>query len=422
MTQFDSFVQFFIKRFHYQGTAPRTIGIEKEVLAVDEKGYMADLTTTLWPAVKKSGKYPMLFDDYYTRAITGYSLGKELVTTDAGLGTFEFILMPAKTIQEAEKNMNKIYKSISPFLRKFHFVMLGLSYQPLTKKNPHYWNKKQRYEVLKNYFKSTIDFACLSAADQVHLDLTVDEIMPAFGVFNKLNGFFLSLLGNSPIKEGKLFGGNEYREILWDFLGKKRTGIPQKEFPSLLAYLDYVWKLPCIMAKKGRKYFSPDIPFKDFAKGMSDQELQQQFMYHEGTTWFSSRPRVYGTLEIRPCGLQPFPQHLVVSALSLGLMEKLPELVQFMNQFSWEICREFRYEGSRKGLGAKISGKPVAPYLKELVHLSEEGLKERGKGEEKYLAPLHHILKTKENPADEALALFKKGGIKALIKKRGFLV
>lgn len=421
MTQFDSFVQFFIKRFHYTGVSARTIGIEKEVLAVDENGYMADLSRTVWPAVKKSGRYPMLYDDYYTRAITGYSLGKELVTTDAGLGTFEFILMPTKTIQEAEKNMNKIYKSVSPFLRKFHFTMLGLGYQPLTKKNPHNWNKKQRYETLRNYFKGKVDFACLSAADQVHLDLTADEIMPAFHVFNKLNGFLLALLGNSSIKEGRHSGYNGYREILWDFLGKNRTGVPSKEFSSLEAYMDYLWQLPCMMAKRGRKYFSPAIPFKNFVKGMSDQEVQRQFVYHEGTTWFSSRPRVYGTLEIRPCGLQPFSQHLIVSALCLGLMEKLPELVQYMNKFSWKVCREFRYEGSRKGLTAKILGKPIVPYLKELVDLSEEGLRNRGRGEEKYLAPLHHILKTKKNPADEALAIFKRGGIKALIKKRGFL-
>src|SRR3989338_2954429 len=167
MTQFESFAEYFIRRFKYRRPAVRKIGIEKEVLTINARGEMADLSKTVWSAVESSGKYRILYDEYYKTAITGFKLGKEIVTTDAGLGTFEFILPPVKTVHMADKKLKKIYGAVLPFLKKFGFKMLGLGYHPLAKENPDYWNKKQRYDVLKHIYGKRVIAACNSASDQV---------------------------------------------------------------------------------------------------------------------------------------------------------------------------------------------------------------------------------------------------------------
>lgn len=420
MANFQTLVSYFESRFTYSRNSKRTLGIEKEVLAVDSKGQMADLSKTVWPAVAKSKKYKMLFDEYHKDAIVGFDLGKNIVTTDAGLGTFEFILPPFLRAQDAEKEMKLIYKAVSPFLKQFDFKMLGLGYQPLTKQKQKNWNRKQRYEILVSHYGPRVSYSTLSASDQVHLDLALDEVIPATNAFNKLNGFLVALFGNSPIREGKI-GDMEPREVMWDSLGKRRTGIPPYEFNSIEEYLEYIWNLPCIMTKKGTLAFDPKMTFSEFMKGKSEKELTEQFAFHEGTVWFSSRPRVYGTLEIRPCGLQPFKDHMVVPTFCMGLMENLPALIDFLKPFSWKECRAFRYRAARLGMNAKINGKSVVSYLGELLALSKDGLKKHGFGEEVYLKPLAERIKKGKNPAQEAAEIWKKGGIYSLLKTRGFI-
>ena len=231
----------------------------------------------------------------------------------------------------------------------------------------------------------------------------------------------LVIFGDTPLKEGHLIREKAYREIIWDRLGKYRTGIIPREFSSLEDYLRHIWNMKFIMAKSGKKFFSPNIPFTKFIKNRTQAEVRRQYAYHEGTVWFSSRPRLYGTLEIRPCGLQPFDAHLSVAAFCLGLMENLDAFSTLLKDFSLAHCRELRYEASKKGFKAKIKGKPVLPYIEELAALSADGLKKRGFGEEKFIIPLLERIKLKKNPADEAVEIFKRGGLKELIRQRGFI-
>lgn len=419
-TTFKTLLHYFESRFTFNPNSKRTIGIEKEVLVVDSMGHMADLSTTVWPMVEASKKYKMIYDDYYKDTVVGFRLGDSIVTTDAGIGTFEFILPPVKRVQAAEKLLNQIYKVISPYLKAFDFKMLGLGFQPLAKAAATNWNKKQRYETLVSHYGAHVHYSTLSASDQVHLDLAKEDIIPSTNTFNKLNGFLVALFGNSPIREGKI-GDMEPREVLWDSLGKRRTGIPPREFTSVEDYLSYVCKLPFIMAKDGGFTFDPKQTFERFVKNKSPQEAINLYAFHEGTTWFSSRPRIYGTLEIRPCGLQPFSDQMTVSAFCTGLMKNMSELTNFLKPFSWKECREFRYKAAKQGMKVKIRGKSVVPYLNELIKLSEDGLKKRGFDEEKYLAPLKLRVKKGKNPAQEAAEIWKKGKISALLKSRGFV-
>ena len=54
-----------------------------------------------------------------------------------------------------------------------------------------------------------------------------------------------------------------------------------------------------------------------------------------------------------------------------------------------------------------INKKDFKKLTKEILDLSEEGLKERGFGEEKYLKPLYERLEEGRNPAEKLLQLRK---------------
>lgn len=72
----------------------------------------------------------------------------------------------------------------------------------------------------------------------------------------------------------------------------------------------------------------------------------------------------------------------------------------------------------QKGLEAQVEGIAIAPLAKRMLEIATLGLKRRGLGEEKFLDSLQQRLVFRQNPATQALELFKKGGIAALVGDR----
>jgi hypothetical protein len=58
---------------------------------------------------------------------------------------------------------------------------------------------------------------------------------------------------------------------------------------------------------------------------------------------------------------------------------------------------------------------PVPGLLARLVGLCEDTLRRRGRGEERFLAPIRSRLERRELPADRAAAMFRTGGIERLV-------
>lgn len=415
---FRLFCERYMKCFTYRPGKLRTIGIEKEINSVDAHGYMAKVADRVWPHLKKKG-YKYYTDNGYPDQINGFFIDEEdQITTDAGAGTFEVIISPARSVQESEKKLKKVLRVLYEACDKEDIRMIALGVQPRTKPALEFWNKKQRYEVIMEKYKNKVMPSCISASDQAHIDIAPSEFVSVVNTMNVLAGFMVTIFSNSPLRHGQKSNSRTYREFIWDALGKNRTGIPLSPFTSIEDYLKKMWDLRCIVAKdKNGTYYNPNKKFKDFVKGQTDVEkVFKTFSTHEGTIWFCARPRVYGTIEVRPSCLQPWEDMIAFGAFVMGAVENYQELETFLKDFRWKELRELRYQAARKGFALKLKGKPINFFLQEILKMVEKGLKARKRGEEKYLQTLFKRVADKKAPVEINLAHYKKGGLTQLLK------
>ncbi len=415
MGQFEVFCKNYLARFKHEAGAARRVGVEKEILAVDELGYMADIGGKVWPRLLKAG-YKPVFDDFYKDEIIGFWVDDDQIALDAGKGTFEIILTPHDSVQAAEKRMKEVLKIILPVCTEEKIRMIGLGYQPKSIPARENWNHKQRYEVLLEHFGEDVFPASLSASDQTHIDVVQSEIVQVINTMNGMAGFFVVLFANCPV----FVGPNQFkafREVIWDNLGADRTGLPLTPVSSVEDYLGRLWDLNCMMAYNGEKYFAPDMPFKDYVAGLNDEDTFKAYQAHEGSVWFCARPRVYGTIEMRPAALQPWNDMAAVSALTLGLMENLDESEMFIKQFRWDSLRALRLEAVRIGFEAKLNDVPVAGFAHRVLELAADGLKKRSLGEEKYLECLFERVDKQKAPVDIGREYNERGGVELLLEK-----
>jgi gamma-glutamylcysteine synthetase len=437
MSLFDQFAQEFISRFNHPGVARRQLGVEKELMVMNASGKMLDVKDALWPQIMKQCGESCRFeyDQKYKALPSSFSFEEGILTTDAGVGVLEVILPPLDSVWKADESMKKMMGRLMDAsdlcglgdTDRARFVALG--FNPVEIPSADAWSKKQRYDVLLESFDEELWPSALSAADQVHVDASIEEFVPMLNGLLGVAGFFSILFSNSPIRENKVSVPQNYRELLWDELGKDRTGIPERPYTSVEDFLDQLWSRDCLLAKRDGLYYAPLRPFRDVVKegekrGASEEELRDLFLIHEASNWQSVRPRFFGTLEIRPACLQSWDSMSSLPAFGLGLSENLNELEAFVAQFEWSFLRELRYLAANEGfrvrvpVGATGGGEPVARFMKDLLGIAERGLIGRGLGEEVFLKPLWTRVEEQKSLADKGIELFKSGGAEALVDVR----
>jgi gamma-glutamylcysteine synthetase len=112
-----------------------------------------------------------------------------------------------------------------------------------------------------------------------------------------------------------------------------------------------------------------------------------------------------GTVEIRPACQQPPDDSWAAGALALGLAEAHREAAQLLEDrlgpAPWSALLRYRSRAVRDGIRAE---QPADGFLDQVLELAGEGLRRRGLGEERYLAPLRERLARGIGPADRARA------------------
>jgi gamma-glutamylcysteine synthetase len=217
------------------------------------------------------------------------------------------------------------------------------------------------------------------------------------------------------------------RELVWDrFAGRDspigyRCGIPPRAFTDAEDYFLYMAALPMIVRKvEAGVYDTPGIPFIEVLRAAggaaADDEqlfrlLRKHWPMHEGSVWWSWRPRSFGTLEFRPACAQPRDEFLAASAFANGLVEAHDLLQEFADELHLprDAWASFRVDAARRSVDAELGGRKALPLLTQVLEIAEEGLKRRREGEEAFLIPMWERHAHRTSPAKEARAAWEKG-------------
>ena len=451
-----------VERRRGLGKRPRRIGSELKFPVVREDGSAigAAQTDALWDFLIMKGWNPV--SDPLSGKTVGATKPGEMnehrASCETGFCKVEFSLAHTASLADLAAEVGEILELISEFGEQSGAVFLGFGLQPLTPPGKDLLMQKSRNLFWDQLFGGNdyiphgsgtdVHLFTISASNQVHVDVRMDEAVDAVNVFNGLAGAQVALTANSNIWKGRVDPAYKcLGEMFWGWWLKEahpgRYGVPERKFRDLEDYFMEILQFPPVYVKRngvpvalpycrtfsdffvcnqnGAQCRRKDEGERDCGTTVTGEgveitaeygDLDQHFTFF----WHSARLSRYYTLENRINDQQPPGEMLCIPALTLGIMENLKEGVALINSYPWEVLRKMRVQSARYGLDARVEGREVREIAREMVGVAEEGLSDRGLGEEVYLEPLIQRLAGDFCPADRAAEVFRTQGPKGFVE------
>ena len=343
-------------------------------------------------------------------------------------GQFELSGAPLKnlhmTCNEAGLHLN-LMKKIS---NELDFVMLGLGYDPISKRDQINWMPKDRYEIMKNHMPKVgnlgIDMMIRTCTIQVNLDyLDEKDMIKKFQTSLALQPIATAIFSNSPFIEGKLSKYLSLRAYTWTDTDSERSGFPDIVFSKDFGYeawTEYLLSVPMYFIYDNGKYY--DVAGKSFSKFMDGklEGFEGKFPslsdWEDHVTIAFPEVRLKQYLEMRGADGGPWNRICALPAFWVGLLydkKSLDDSFHVAKKFmDGSLLEESRISAAKFGLNGIIGDSKIIDVAQDLLNISFEGLERRnfkdknGISETQFLDPLLNILENGQTPADDLLKKF----------------
>jgi glutamate--cysteine ligase len=224
-----------------------------------------------------------------------------------------------------------------------------------------------------------------------------------------------ALFGNSPLLNGKPTGHLSFRGEVWRQTDPDRTGLMDEAFSEGFGFRQYAekaWNRPLMFAQAADTHYVPaeGKSLADIARGaLPGVEVDSRNLTNSIQEIFTEARLKPGYVEIRSIDGLKRADRYAAAAFWLGLLysESARGLaIERLGKLSAATRREWWITAGREGLAARVEGTPIFTIAKELVAAAAQSLKERKRGEEKYLAPVERNLDERTNPGKRVLDSF----------------
>ena len=408
------------------------VGIELEYPVVNLSGNATDVSLTKRLLAYLLDNFDFQADKYDSDNNPIQLIDKDsgdMILFEVSYNTIEFAFAKAERISEVEERLDTYLSIIQPYLQNDNHELQGWGVNPNWAKNDNRPVKSPRYEMLMDFlglskaknnpfFHDYPEYGSFICGSQVQLDVSKTSYLRVLNAFNQIEGPKAVLLANSD------FWGSDWdlalsRDVFWENsmhgVFKENAGVFPKVFKSEDDYFSYLSETAIFTAKRGDEtyYFEP-IRAKDYlstpsvkarsihGEVVTIEPSEEDFKTHRSYQFQDLTTR--GTVEFRSVCTQPFSATFAPAAFHLGLLVNLETLESILKDtslfevFDYDYLR-IRCLFSKKEI-SKDDFKLILPLTEALLTCAEDGLKNRGFGEEVYLAPLQERLAALKNRLD----------------------
>lgn len=408
------------------------VGIELEYPVVNLSGNATDVSLTKRLLAYLLDNFDFQADKYDSDNNPIQLIDKDsgdMILFEVSYNTIEFAFAKAERISEVEERLDTYLGIIQPYLQNDNHELQGWGVNPNWAKNDNRPVKSPRYEILMDFlglskaknnpfFHDYPEYGSFICGSQVQLDVSKTSYLRVLNAFNQIEGPKAVLLANSD------FWGSDWdlalsRDVFWENsmhgVFKENAGVFPKVFKSEDDYFSYLSETAIFTAKRGDEtyYFEP-IRAKDYlstpsvkarsihGEVVTIEPSEEDFKTHRSYQFQDLTTR--GTVEFRSVCTQPFSATFAPAAFHLGLLVNLETLESILKDtslfevFDYDYLR-IRCLFSKKEI-SKDDFKLILPLTEALLTCAEDGLKNRGFGEEVYLAPLQERLAALKNRLD----------------------
>lgn len=408
------------------------VGIELEYPVVNLGGNATDVSLTKRLLAYLLDNFDFQADKYDSDNNPIQLIDKasgDMILFEVSYNTIEFAFAKAERISEVEERLDTYLGIIQPYLQNDNHELQGWGVNPNWAKNDNRPVKSPRYEMLMDFlglskaknnpfFHDYPEYGSFICGSQVQLDVSKTSYLRVLNAFNQIEGPKAVLLANSD------FWGSDWdltlsRDVFWENsmhgVFKENVGVFPKVFKSEDDYFSYLSETAIFTAKRGDEtyYFEP-IRAKDYlstpsvkarsihGEVVTIEPSEEDFKTHRSYQFQDLTTR--GTVEFRSVCTQPFSATFAPAAFHLGLLVNLETLESILKDTSLFEVFDYDYPRIRclfsKKEISKDDFKLILPLTEALLTCAEDGLKNRGFGEEVYLAPLQERLAALKNRLD----------------------
>lgn len=379
----------------------------------------------------------------------------DIVCYDCSYNNIEFAMGREKDLFVINDRFMDYYTFVKESFEEFDHTLTGMGINPYRKYNHKKAIPSERYLMLYNYLKSFKEYKHLpmyfhnypeygmfSSASQVQLDVHKDDLVKTINVFSKIEPIKALLFSNSVlIDENKHV--TCYRDELWEYsthgINPHNIGMYDVDFKDINDLESYLLSLNIYCVMRNDVYINfPTMKLDEFFK---KESITGEVYTEEGYKKINFKPSISdinylrpfkfinltfrGTVEFRSVCTQPIKDSMTVAAFHLGLINKLSELEELIDEDNVIYHKGYTASELRKLLiqdeiPSIFNKKDLYKLSKNILDISKEGLDERGIGEEIFLKPLYKRIKDYTNPGKRIIdSLHNNVKLEEMIKEYG---
>ena len=347
---------------------------------------------------------------------TALKRNSEFITLEPG-GQIELSGAPLynihQTCTETTNHLNEL-KKISD---KNNFILLGIGVEPNLSLDNFPWMPKDRYSIMKNYMPKvgTLGHHMMkrSCTSQVNFDyFSEEDMINKFRVLLNFESVGTAIFANSPFDEGKPSKYKSLRSHFWHYTDKDRTGIIPFVFDknfNFETYTDYALNVPMYFIQRNNQYIDmTGLTFNEFLKGKKNKTNNffepklKDWIDHLSTLFPQVRLKQY--LEVRSMDACSWKEICSPAAFWTGIIyddTSLKTSLMLMKDWTNEERSFLNLNVPENGLNTKFRDKILLDIARELLEISEEGLKRRNKlSTNKKYDEAYYLLGIKDNIAN----------------------
>ncbi|WP_370286693.1 glutamate--cysteine ligase [Pseudooceanicola nanhaiensis] len=341
-------------------------------------------------------------------------------------GALELSGAPLETIHQTCDEVNEHLREVKEIADRIGVGFIGLGAAPEWMHDEMPLMPKGRYKLMNDYMQrvGTMGTTMMrrTCTVQVNLDFGSEaDMVQKLRVALALQPVATALFANSPFFEGRPNGMKSWRANVWRNLDADRTGMLPFVFDEgfgFEAYVQYALDVPMYFVYRDGKYIDAlGQSFRDFLKGElpalpGEKPTLSDWADHLTTLFPEARLKKF--IEMRGADGGPWRRLCALPAFWVGLMYDQTAL-----DAAWDLVKGWdaptrealRVAAADEGLQAQVNGIDMHALAREVVAISEAGLKARampGAGgllpdETHFLNALKESVESGKTPAEELL-------------------
>jgi glutamate--cysteine ligase len=343
------------------------------------------------------------------------------ITLEPG-GQFELSGAPLETVHQTCDEVHEHLRQVREVCDELGLGMLGLGFDPLSRREDVPWMPKGRYRIMREYMPKKgrlgLDMMLRTCTVQTNLDYQSEaDMVRKFRASLALQPVAVALFANSPFAEGRPNGYRSYRSLIWTDTDPDRCGTLPFVFENGFGferYVDYLLDVPMYFVYRDGRYIDASgQSFRDFMTGKLPAlpgELPRigDWADHMTTAFPEVRLKTY--LEMRGADGGPWRRLCALAALWVGLLydsAALDGTCELVADWTAEEREVMRRDVPKLGLDTPHRSRTLRDIALEMLEIAREGLHRRarrdqgGDDETHFLDALFAIAGSGRTPAEE---------------------